>query len=142
MFRKIEYMKIGTEEVIKMGYRKALQDYIDATNTHNFNNVKSVIEPGAVYWFTDKTCTSLAEIKHYFETAWDTIHEEVYTASDVRWVTIDDHSATCTYTYKYEGFYKGEFVTGSGRATNVFKTNENGEWKLIHEHLSNNSVKK
>lgn len=39
------------------------------------------------------------------------------------------------YTYHYSGYVDGEFNSGSGRATNVFVLLD-GEWKLIHEHLS------
>jgi ketosteroid isomerase-like protein len=129
-------LNIVVKEVSLMGYKKALQQYIEATNTHDFNNVKKVLHENAIFWFTDKTCTTIQEIQNYFENAWDIIKEEVYTANNVHWLTVDQNSATCTYTYHYEGYHNGKFVTGSGRATNVFIKNEKGEWKLIHEHLS------
>jgi ketosteroid isomerase-like protein len=129
-------LNIVVKEVSLMGYKKALQQYIEATNTHDFNNVKKVLHENAIFWFTDKTCTTIQEIQNYFENAWDMIKEEVYTAKNVHWLTVDQNSATCTYTYHYEGYHNGKFVTGSGRATNVFIKNEKGEWKLIHEHLS------
>lgn len=119
-----------------LGYQQALEQYIAATNTHDFSNVEKVLHPQAVYWFSDKTCTSLPEIRSYFENAWNVIKEEVYAATDVQWISADQHSATCLYTYRYEGYSNGKFVSGSGRATNVFVKTEAGEWKLIHEHLS------
>lgn len=118
-----------------MGYQKALEKYIAATNTHDFKNVKAIIAPDAVYWFTNKTCTNTADIQAFFEQTWEMIQDEVYKASDVNWLAVDHDAAACTYTYHWEGFYKGEFKKGSGRATNVFKRIE-GEWKLVHEHLS------
>ncbi|MED4015141.1 YybH family protein [Sutcliffiella cohnii] len=118
-----------------MSYKQALKQYIEATNTHDFNNVKAHLHDHAVFWFTNKTCTSMTEIQQYFENAWDTIKEEVYTAKDVTWIATSESLATCLYTYHYEGYHNGKFVAGSGRATNVF-VNCNGEWKLIHEHLS------
>ncbi|MFB7156489.1 YybH family protein [Lysinibacillus sp. NPDC056232] len=118
-----------------MPYQQALENYIAATNSHDFNNVKEILHPQAVYWFTDKTCTSLEEIGAYFYNAWNLIKKEVYSAIDVQWLTADEKSATCIYTYHYEGYHNGKFVSGSGRATNIF-TVLNNEWKLIHEHLS------
>lgn len=118
-----------------MTYDKALERYIDATNSHNFKNVKEVLHPQAIYWFTDKSCTSIEEIGNYFNNAWDVIKDEVYAATDIQWIAVSEQVATCIYTYNYKGYHKGEFVSGSGRATNVF-TLFNGEWKLIHEHLS------
>ncbi|MCR1290299.1 YybH family protein [Shouchella clausii] len=118
-----------------MTYQKALEAYINATNTHDFNEVKKILHPEAVYWFTDKTCTSLEDIGNYFQHAWQIIKEEVYSATNVHWLAADENVATCIYTYRYEGYHNGKFVSGSGRATNVF-TVYDGEWKLIHEHLS------
>jgi ketosteroid isomerase-like protein len=119
-----------------MEYKKVLQQYIEATNTHDFNNVKKVLHENAIFWFTDKTCTTMQEIQKYFENAWDTIKKKFILQTMYHWLTVDKNSATCTYTYHYEGYHNGEFVSGSGRATNVFVKNEKGEWKLIHEHLS------
>ncbi|WP_025025391.1 YybH family protein [Caldalkalibacillus mannanilyticus] len=119
-----------------MGYKKALEQYIKATNTHDFSNVAQVLHEKAVYWFSDKTCTSMSEIQQYFENSWNMIQNEIYSASNVEWITTDLHSATCLYTYQYEGYHNGKFVSGKGRATNVFVKVSEDEWKLIHEHLS------
>ena len=119
-----------------MNYENVLQQYISATNTHNFDNVKQLLHPKAVYWFTDRTCTSIKEIQSYFANSWNTIKDEVYSISDVNWLAVEQKTATCIYTYHYEGVYNGRFVSGSGRATNVFIKENEEEWKLIHEHLS------
>jgi len=119
-----------------LGYEEALQKYIEATNTHNFENVKKLLHKDAVYWFSDKTCTTMEDIQNYFEKAWDIVKEEVYSAKDVKWIAISDTCATCIYTYHYEGYINGHFTKGQGRATNVFVKDKNGDWKLIHEHLS------
>ncbi|WP_096186586.1 YybH family protein [Evansella halocellulosilytica] len=120
-----------------MSYQDALEQYIVATNSHRFENVKNILHEDAVYWFTDKTCATMQEIQQYFERAWELIKDEVYSATDVHWLTVDEKSATCIYMYRYEGYVNGEFVSGSGRATNVFIKEDHGSWKLIHEHLSN-----
>ncbi|MEO4055016.1 nuclear transport factor 2 family protein [Solibacillus sp. CAU 1738] len=122
---------------MERSYAQALQQYITATNSHDFNNVKQILDENAVYWFTNKTCTSLLEIQSNFERAWDTIKEEVHAAEDVKWLSIDEKTATCIYTYHYQGYFNGEFISGKGRATNIFIKNDYGDWKLIHEHLSN-----
>ncbi|UJW58994.1 nuclear transport factor 2 family protein [Bacillus sp. A116_S68] len=119
-----------------MTYQSALKTYIEATNSHQFEKVAHVLHPEALYWFTDKTCATHDAIQHYFEQAWEKVRDEVYEAIDVTWLTATDTTAVCTYTYKYKGYVEGRFVTGSGRATNVFVVDENGAWKLIHEHLS------
>lgn len=118
-----------------MGYRQALTQYIDATNTHQFDNVKELLDVDAVYWFPNKTCTTIEEIGAYFERTWQTIEDEVYRATNVEWIAVGEDMATCLYIYKWRGYYKGELREGSGRATNVLKK-VNGEWKFVHEHLS------
>lgn len=119
-----------------MNYERALEQYIEATNTHDFNNVRKMLHENAVYWFTDKTCTSISEIQSYFENAWDIIKEEVYTANNINWIATDQNCAVCIYTYQYQGYHNGKFVSGSGRATNIFSRVNGDDWKLIHEHLS------
>jgi ketosteroid isomerase-like protein len=112
-----------------------LHRYIKATNTHDFDEVKKVLHPDAVYFFTDQTCRTHDEIRLYFENAWKLVENENYEAHDAAWIFQTDTSATCTYTFYYEGYVQHEYTSGRGRATNVF-VKESDEWLLIHEHLS------
>lgn len=112
-----------------------LNEYIKATNTHNFNEVKKVLHPNAIYFFSNKTCSTHEEIQKFFEQTWSVIENESYAAQDVIWLHAGTDSATCTYTYFYEGYINGKYASGHGRATNVF-VKDSGEWLLIHEHLS------
>ena len=118
-----------------MDVKETLQAYINATNTHKFEQVKTLLNENAIFMFSDQTCTNMQDIQRYFEQAWATIKQEIYSISNVEWLYIHDTSATCIYTYHYEGYNQGQFVKGSGRATNVF-VKVNGSWQLIHEHLS------
>ncbi|WYP27793.1 nuclear transport factor 2 family protein [Alkalihalobacillus sp. FSL W8-0930] len=113
----------------------ALREYIRATNTHDFKEVAKCLHPSAMYWFSDETCTSLEDIKMYFERAWKAMPDEVYRANEIVWLSKDMKSASCTYSYHYEGHINGILTVGNGRATNVFIFVED-QWKLIHEHLS------
>jgi ketosteroid isomerase-like protein len=114
---------------------KVLHNYIKATNTHKFDEVRKLLHPHAVYFFSDQTCTTHEEIQTYFENAWSIVQEENYQAEDVKWLYAGSDSATCTYTYFYEGYINGKYASGRGRATNIF-VKESDEWLLIHEHLS------
>ena len=66
--------------MVAVSCRKALEQYIQATNTHEFENVKKLLHPDAVYWFSDETCSGVKEIQRYFENAWKQIENEVYSA--------------------------------------------------------------
>lgn len=114
---------------------KVLDDYIAATNTHRFDEVRKLLHPDAVYYFSDQSCTTHEEIQAYFENAWSIVKNENYEARDVKWLFKSDNSATCTYTYYYEGYINERYTNGYGRATNVF-IKESDRWLLIHEHLS------
>lgn len=114
---------------------EVLHNYIKATNTHNFDEVKKILHPNAVYFFSDRNCTTQTEIQTYFENAWSIVKNENYEAREVQWLFIGSNSATCTYTYFYEGYINEKYANGYGRATNIF-VKESDEWLLIHEHLS------
>lgn len=113
-----------------------LNAYITATNTHDFEQVRKLLHKNAIYFFSDQTCSTPQAIQEYFESAWNIVKEENYEARNVHWLHRDEVSATCIYTYFYEGYINGKYTNGEGRATNVF-VKENGNWLLIHEHLSN-----
>lgn len=115
--------------------QKALESYIQATNTHNFDNVNKVLSRKAVYYFSDSICSTSEEIRKYFESAWNLIQNEVYSISDVNWLYNSGNSVICLYFYHYEGYLNGVFTSGEGKATNIF-VKENDKWVLIHEHLS------
>ena len=112
-----------------------LNNYIRATNTHDFNQVRKLLHPDAVYFFTSQTCKGHQEIQHYFEKTWIMVKDENYEAHDVEWLFSSSDSATCVYTYFYEGYIDGKYASGKGRATNVF-VRKSDKWLLIHEHLS------
>lgn len=114
---------------------ETLDRYIDATNTHRFSEVEKLLHPHAVYYFSDRTCSSMEEIQTYFEHAWSVVKNEVYGANDVNWLQRGEQEALCVYRFTYEGFVDGAFVKGHGRATNAF-VKEEERWLLIHEHLS------
>lgn len=112
-----------------------LDNYIKATNTHDFSEVSKLLSKEAVYYFSDASLDSNETIKEYFENTWSLIPDEYYWASDV--VSLHQDENTCVYVYQfnYKGHMNGSFIEGYGRATNVF-VRENDEFKLIHEHLS------
>ncbi|WP_210481139.1 nuclear transport factor 2 family protein [Naasia sp. SYSU D00948] len=114
---------------------RALQRYLAAINSHDFAEVRRVLHPGAVFWFSDATCTTEAEVQAYFENAWRIVEDEVYAAEEIAWLAAGPGLAACTYAYTYAGRHAGVPVSGRGRATNVFAMQE-GRWSLVHEHLS------
>ena len=112
-----------------------IQEYERATNTHDFNQVRPLIKWDAVYFFSDGVFRGIDEIEAVFNRNWNTIQDETYRITDVEWLSYSDTMATCIYHYYWRGYYKGEEREGRGRGTNIM-VKEDGEWKMIHEHLS------
>jgi hypothetical protein len=126
-----DFMKLETITVLN----NFMKDYEKATNSHNFDNVRLLIEENAVYFFSEGSYIGIDAIGEIFKKNWNTIKDEVYEIKDIKWLVDSESTATCVYTYFWRGLYQGEYREGSGRGTNtlVFK---NGNWWIIHEHLS------
>lgn len=114
---------------------KLVNEYIAATNSHDFDNLVPLIDKNATYQFTDKVCIGIDEIRQYFEKTWRLIQDEVYSAKDIRLVYQNNEIKIYTYEYHYQGYYQSEFVSGKGRATNIFQKADD-TWVLILEHLN------
>ncbi|NEM97423.1 YybH family protein [Pontibacter burrus] len=112
-----------------------MQQYVTATNSHNFANVQPLLQPDAVYWFNKKESRGLPEIEASFNESWNYLPDEVYGIEDITWLSIDKRIATCIYTYTYQGTHNGKSIQGKGRGTTIL-VKENGNWKIAHEHLS------
>lgn len=112
-----------------------MREYIEATNTHDFDNVEALVHADAVYFFSDQTCRAGLELRNYFERTWRTVVDEAYAAENLHWISIDEQSATCVYQYTWAGLIDGVMRQGVGRGTNVL-IREQGQWLVVHEHLS------
>jgi len=117
--------------------KEPLKQYIDATNTHDFDVVEQYVHSNAVYIFAGQEMKGIQTIRAYFEKTWSQIEDEKYWATDIEWIHESEQTMVCLYRYNYKGYFDGKLIEGSGRATNVFtKCTTTSNWKLIHEHLS------
>ena len=112
-----------------------LKRYENATNTHNFENVRPLVAPNATYFFSDETLNRIDEIGDAFERTWNRIQNESYLISNVEWVSVETKSAVCTYQFNWSGLVNGVEKSGEGRGTNVLVKTDVG-WQMAHEHLS------
>ncbi len=118
-----------------MSARQLLAAYEQEINTHEFSHVRDLISPDAVFWFSSGSYSGLEAIQKAFESTWQKIKEEIYSVSDVTWLTEDKNAATCIYTFKWKGLVDEKPMEGTGRGTSCFRKEDSG-WKIIHEHLS------
>ena len=112
-----------------------LKRYVEATNSHEFAQVRPLLMPNAVYWFNQKESSGLEQIRESFQASWSYLPDEVYGIQNVTWLSVEQNSATCIYQYTYQGTHEGKPVKGGGRGTTVL-VRQGGQWRIVHEHLS------
>ncbi|WP_206192710.1 nuclear transport factor 2 family protein [Scrofimicrobium canadense] len=78
---------------------EALEKYLAATNSYDFNCVADVLIPDAIYSFGDATCAGIDQVRTYFERTWAASPDEVYWAENVEWIVYEEKSAVAVYTY-------------------------------------------
>ena len=115
--------------------RELLKGYEEIINQHSFDEVEPLLSADCTFWFTSGTHQGVQQARKAFEKTWGFIQNEVYTLTQVQWISESDSSAACTYTYNWKGLINGSLAEGNGRGTSVFRKEESG-WKIIHEHLS------
>lgn len=124
----------GSED-IQGSPQAALGRYIEATNSHDFDQVLPLLDSTAVFWFQEKEYKGHQQVRVYFEGTWQLLPDEKYSIENVNWLFSDKTAATCLFNYSYQGTYKGKSIAGKGKGTNVFRKVK-GQWLLIHEHLT------
>lgn len=112
-----------------------LSEYIRRTNSHQFDAIAPLIDDHAIYWFSSGSYRGLNAIQNAFERTWSIIQNEHYALEDLEWLTIDDLTATCIYTYRWRGSIDGATREGVGRGTNIMRK-DSQKWRIVHEHLS------
>lgn len=115
--------------------QECLQEYERRTNTHSFAEVAPLIACDAIYWFSEGSYRGRDEIRQAFERTWAYILDERYSINNVHWLVVEEHTATCIYTFHWQGVTPNGPAEGSGRGTSIFRKRDD-QWEVIHEHLS------
>ena len=104
----------------------------------DFELIKDMIDEHAYFRFNDGDFVGRAAIQAIFEKTWrgdPSIKKARFYLTDIVVLTVDEHSATATYTYNWEGSQGDKNFTVKGRGTRVLKI-EAGRFRIVHEHLS------
>lgn len=118
------------QEVIEV-----MKEYERQTATKDFSNVAPMLDPQALYVFTDGRFFGLKEIETAFNKTWDHIRNEKYSLDNYQAVIFNENLATVAYDFRWEGDVDGVHSEGIGRGANTLFKN-NGTWKIVHEYLS------
>ena len=112
-----------------------IKQYVDATNSHNFDNVQPLVLKEAVYWFNKEESRGIVTIRANFEKSWNYLPDEIYGIEKVEWLAVTPNTAACRYEYTFCGTHDGVRVEGRGFGTSVL-VKQDGKWLITHEHLS------
>lgn len=116
-----------------------LQEYIAATNTHEFKSVLPHLDSDFSHILNDQLRNQIDEVKSYFTSNWNVIQDEDYSISDVLYTYVDTKKTVLLviYIYHFKGIQNGQLIEGQGKATNIFRKNDlTKKWVILHEHLS------
>jgi ketosteroid isomerase-like protein len=116
-----------------------LREYEAATRAHDLGRTLDLIDPNAIYWFSDGgSHVGKAGIERALRRNFEAIEGEDYRISDVTWVAQSTDCAVYTYRFDWSGTVRGTRASGSGRGTSVL-ARRGGSWVVVHEHLSRGS---
>ena len=127
------HSRIAVESV-----RQFLNRFEALAEKEDFNLIRDMIDEQAVFRFNDGDFVGRQAIQAVFEKTWrgdPSVKKVRFYLSDIVVLTTDHSTATATYTYNWEGSQAGREFKIRGRGTRVL-LRVNGQFRIIHEHLS------
>lgn len=124
---------ITTESVVEF-----LTRFESIAAKEDFNLIRDMIDEQAVFRFNDGDFVGRQAIQAVFEKTWrgdPGVKKHRFYLSDIVVLTTDHATASATYTYHWEGSQAGREFKIRGRGTRVLRR-ENGQFRIVHEHLS------
>jgi ketosteroid isomerase-like protein len=124
---------ISPEQVIEFLHRfEALAEKED------FALISDMIDERAYFRFNDGDFIGRTAIQAAFEKTWrgdPSVKKARFYLSDITVLTVDEHTASATYTWHWEGSQTGREFRIQGRGTRVLRI-DSEPWRIVHEHLS------
>ena len=126
-------MPITTESVVAF-----LHEFERLAQREDFSIIRDMIDENAFFRFNDGDFVGHTAIQLAFEKTWrgdPTVQKARFYLTEVKVLTVDDKTATATYTYNWEGSQGDLAFTIRGRGTRVLMR-QAGVLRIVHEHLS------
>lgn len=117
-----------------MNHATSLSAYVEALNTHSWDQIAPCVASDAVFIFTEDTFTGHVAAKAAFEKTFKLIEDEVFSHHEIQWTAVTDEVAACHYEFRWKGLINGQQASGGGRGTSILRK-VNGRWLIAHEHL-------
>lgn len=115
-----------------------LHEFERLAEQEDFALIRDLIDERACFRFNDGDFIGRSAIQAAFEKTWrgdPTVKKARFYLSDITVLTVDEHTATATYTYHWEGSQGDRRFAVRGRGSRVLVRSTSG-WRIVHEHLS------
>ncbi len=128
-----------TEEIVsRESVVHFLNRFEELAEREDFSLIEGMVHEQAFFRFNDGDFVGRKAVQAAFEKTWKGgpgVKKERFYLSDVVVLSVDNTSATATYTYHWEGVQDGRPFRIQGRGTRVL-VKEQGRLQILHEHLS------
>ncbi len=115
-----------------------LNRFEELAEKENFDLIQDMVHENAVFRFNDGDFVGRQAVRAALEKTWKgsgNVKKERFYLTDIQVLSVDQASATATYTYNWEGSLDGKTFRIQGRGTRVLVVKA-GRVQIIHEHLS------
>jgi hypothetical protein len=115
-----------------------LHEFERLAEMEDFTLIRVLIDENAFFRFNDGDFAGRAAIQAAFEKTWrgdPSVKKSRFYLTDVVVLTVDERTATVTYTYNWEGSQGETSFSIRGRGTRVLVHDGHG-FRIVHEHLS------
>ncbi len=115
-----------------------LHHFEELAMQEDFSLLEEMIDERAFFRFNDGDFVGRAAIRAAFEKTWrgdPTVRKANFYLTDIVVLTVDERSASSTYTWNWEGAQGGQSFVVRGRGTRVL-AHDDRRFRIVHEHLS------
>lgn len=115
-----------------------LHEFERLAEREDFGLIRDMIDENAYFRFNDGDFIGRPAIQAAFEKTWrgdPTVKKARFYLTDITVLTVDERTATATYTFHWEGSQGGVSFEIRGRGSRVLVC-EDGRFRIVHEHLS------
>ena len=112
------------------------RELVRRMNAKDLQGTLELIADDAVYfWSNGSAMFGKAAIARAMQTNFEGIRNDAYETLDVTWLVETEDTAACIFSFRWNGEVDGKVASGRGRGASVLKRID-GEWRTIHENLS------
>jgi ketosteroid isomerase-like protein len=118
-----------------------MHELIRRMREKDLDGTLELIADDAVYfWSNGSAMFGKTAIANALSVNFAAIRNDTYDVLDVTWLMETADTAVCIYRFEWTGEIGGKTTSGQGRGTSVLRR-VSGEWRAVHENLSQGAWK-